>query len=177
MNFNNKLNSISRGLSIQKNVIDALVYRELKTRISQVRFGIFGVFIEPLGVMIVFLLIFSFLRGDKGSYDIALFLTSGIVLYTLFNDIAIRSLNAISANEALFYYKPVKPIDTVIARSIVEFCLYLIVYLTLTCFIFIYRETVILDDIFLLLSTYISLTITGFGFGLIIMVLEESRPL
>ena len=50
-------NSLS-GWQIQRNVISALVYRELKTRVSEVKFGILGVFIEPLGVMAVFLAIF-----------------------------------------------------------------------------------------------------------------------
>ena len=34
--------------------------------------------------------------------DPLLFLISGIVLYTLFSNIAIRSSNGVSANEALF---------------------------------------------------------------------------
>ena len=36
-----------------------------------------------------------------------------------------------SANEALFFYKPVKPIDTVIARTIVESGLYGIVFIVI----------------------------------------------
>ena len=39
-----RLNEIIEGFIIQRNVISALVYRELKTRVSQVKFGILGVF-------------------------------------------------------------------------------------------------------------------------------------
>ena len=46
------------GWTIQRNVIKALVYRELKTRVSQVKFGVLGVFLEPLGVVAVLLCIF-----------------------------------------------------------------------------------------------------------------------
>ena len=52
-------------------------------------------------------------------------------------DIALRSLKAMEANEALFFYRPVKPIDTVIARSLVEAGLYgvmLLVILFAFCF-------------------------------------------
>ena len=58
------------GWTIQRNVISALVYRELKTRVSQVKFGVLGVFIEPLGVIAVFLLIFGSFRGSSQGIDI-----------------------------------------------------------------------------------------------------------
>jgi len=158
------------GWAIQRNVISALVYRELKTRVSEVRFGVLGVFIEPLGVMAVFLAIFSILRGNKGPLDIALFLASGIVLFTLFNDIAIRSLNAMQANEALFFYRPVKPVDTVIARGLVESGLYGIVFVVITAGVFLIREQWMLADPPLLVLSFIGLAMTAFGLGLIVMV-------
>ena len=45
---------MKKGLQIQLSVVNALIYRELKTRGSNVKFGVFGVFIQPLGVMAVF---------------------------------------------------------------------------------------------------------------------------
>ena len=71
------------GWTIQRNVINALVYRELKTRVSQVKFGVFGVFIEPLGVIGVFLMIFGFIRGGSPGIDIILFLACGVILYNV----------------------------------------------------------------------------------------------
>ena len=67
--FANKLH----GFQIQMNVVDALVYRELKTRVSQVRFGVIGVFVEPIGVMAIFLGIFSIIRANRGPLDLILF--------------------------------------------------------------------------------------------------------
>jgi capsular polysaccharide transport system permease protein len=164
------------GWRVQRNVIEALVYRELKTRVSEVRFGVLGVFIEPLGVMAVFLGIFSVLRGNKGPLDIALFLASGIVLFTLFNDIAIRSLKAMSANEALFFYRPVKPVDTVISRTLVECGLYSLVYLVIIGAIFLVRERWMLNDPPLLMISFLGLATTGFGLGLLLMVAGHRYP-
>ena len=160
----------TNGWQIQRNVISALVYRELKTRVSEVRLGVLGVFIEPLGVMTVFLLIFSVLRGNNGPLDVALFLTAGIVLFTLFNDLSVRSLNAMSANEALFFYRPVKPIDTVIARCLVECGLYAIVYLVMVAGVFLIREQWFLEDFPLLVASFLGLALTSFGLGLLFMV-------
>ena len=165
-----------KGWIIQKNVIDALIYRELKTRISTVKGGILGVFIEPLGVMSVFLILFSLLRGNSRSIDILLFLGSGIVLFTLFNDIAIRSANAMIANEALFFYRPVKPIDTVIARTIVESGLYSFVFLVIILGTFLIREKWILDNFLLLIASYLGLVVFSFGVGLILMVATYVYP-
>lgn len=168
--FRNSNGSFTKGFNIQLNVTSALIYRELKTRVSEVKFGVLGVFIEPLGVMVVFLTIFSLLRGRNNTIDIVLFLGSGIVLYTLFNEVAIRSLNAMKANEALFFYRPVKPIDTVIARAIVETGLYGIVYIVIICAVFLLREELILEDFPLLVVSFLALALNATGFGLIFMV-------
>ena len=173
------MNKYFRGFRIQRNVISALIYRELKTRISEVQFGVVGVFIEPLGVMSVFLIIFTIireLRGIRGILDVELFLVSGIVLFTLFNEIAIRSLNALQANEALFFYKPVKPIDTVIARTIVESGLYAIVFIVIILSTFLIRQEIYLIDISLLFSTYLALIIFSFGIGLFLLVATFIYP-
>jgi capsular polysaccharide transport system permease protein len=156
---------------IQWRVIDALIYRELKTRISQVQFGFLGVLIQPLMVLSIFLLIFGFLQaGQGGPLDIGLFLVAGVVLFTLFNDIAIRSLSAMDANEALFFYRPVKPVDTVIARAIVESGLYALIMLLIVSGIWILKEEVIMSSFVQLVVSYLLLAITALGLGLALMV-------
>ena len=166
------------GWTIQRNVIGALVYRELKTRVSQVKFGVLGVFLEPLGVIAVFLLLFGALRGGRpvNGLDLLLFLTSGVLLYTMFMDIALRSLKAMDANEALFFYRPVKPVDTVIARTLVESGLYGIVYLVLIAVVFVVKEQWILQDFAVLVMSYVALALTAFGVGLSLMVAGHRFP-
>ena len=148
------------GLKIVKNVVEGLIYRELKTRVTKSDSGIIGIFIEPIAVIVVFLLIFYFLRGNNPNLDTRLFLLSGIILFTLFTQIALRSINAITANEALFIYKPVKPMDTVIARTIIETGLYAIVFLTLSLGIFYLAEEVILNDFPLMVISFVPVPVT-----------------
>jgi capsular polysaccharide transport system permease protein len=162
---------------IQWRVIDALVYRELKTRVSQVKFGFLGVLVQPLIVMSVFLLIFGLFRGARGGpLDIGLFLAAGIVFYTLFNDIAIRSLNAMDANEALFFYRPVKPVDTVIARAVVESGLYALILIIIVAGVWIIREQIIISSFLQLAASFILLAITALGVGLSVMVAGHIFP-
>ena len=158
------------GWTIQRNVINALVYRELKTRVSQVKFGVLGVFIEPLGVIAVFLLIFGFFRSRAAiGIDVVLFLACGVIFYTMFVNIAIRSLNSMQANEALFFYRPVKPADTVIARALVESGLYGSILLIIACFTCLLREQWLFYDFGLLVVTFVALALNAFGIGLFLM--------
>ena len=157
------------GWTIQRNVINALVYRELKTRVSQVKFGVFGVFIEPLGVIGVFLLIFGFIRGGSPGIDIILFLACGVILYTMYVNISIRSLNSMRANEELFFYRPVKPVDTVIARALVESGLYGSIFLIIAGFTCLLREQWLIHDFGMLVVTFIALVFNAFGFGVFLM--------
>lgn len=166
-----------KGWSIQFNVINSLIYRELKTRVSLVKGGVLGVFIEPLGVIAVFLLVFTLLRAITiGPLDILLFLGSGTVLFTLFSNIAIRSSNGMKANQALFFYRPVKPIDTVIARTIVETGLYGIVFIVIILATYIIRKEIILNNLALLFTAYLALVIFSFGVGLFLMVASHIYP-
>ena len=176
--FNSRYSkNILRGFRIQLNVIQALIYRELKTRISEVKFGFVGVFIEPIGVMIIFLFIFGLIRGRGSSnIPIALFLTCGIVLFTMFSDIAIRSLNARQANLELFFYKPVKPIDTVLSRAVVESCLYAIVFIVLWIGIALLRENFLLDNLILFVFSFLLLSITATGVGITLMTAGHIYP-
>ncbi len=166
-----------QGWEMQLNVINALTYRELKTRVSKVRGGVLGVFIEPLGVMSIFLIIFSIIRANNaGPIDTVIFLGTGIVLFTLFTNIAIRSSNGLTANEALFFYKPVKPIDIVLARTIVESGLYGIVFIVIILSNYLIRQRIFLDNISLLFTTYLALIIFSFGVGLFLIVATFIYP-
>ena len=104
--FFNYILRVKRGLRIQINVLRALTYREFIGRASLVKFGYIGILIEPLGVMAIFLTIFTLIRRRGGNEDLGvlLFLICGIVIFTLFQAIAIRSMNSMDANSSLFFY-------------------------------------------------------------------------
>ena len=144
-------NKISRGFRNQYRVINALIYRELRTRISQVKFGFFGVLLQPLGAFILFLLIFGFIRqrggGGLDPEFVPIFLISGIIHYTLFTEIVIRSVNSMQANEALLFYRQIKPIDAVIGRVYVESMLFAVVFIVLVVGIFLLFEIFTLDNL------------------------------
>lgn len=165
------------GWGIQRRVIGALVYRELKTRVSEVRFGVAGVFIEPVGVIIVFVGLHHLISHKTPGIDASLFFTPGAVYFSMFTEIAIRTLNAMKANESLFFYRPVKPVDTVIARALVEMGLMAIVYLVVLGGIFLLSEQVMMNDFPLLVISFLALAATAAGLGLIFLVAGHRYPI
>ena len=170
--FFNYILNVKRGLRIQINVLRALIYREFISRASLVKFGYIGILLEPLGVMAIFLSIFALIRRRGGSEELGvlLFLISGIVIYTLFNAIAIRSMNSMDANSSLFFYRQVKPIDTIFSRTIVEIVIYSVVFIILVTIAFLIRESFFISDFALLIVSFISIAITSMGVGIFLMI-------
>ena len=159
------------GLEIQRNVIGALIYRELMTRLSQSSYGIIGIFMQPLGVLITFVIIFSLLRvNQQSSIDTNLSLSIGIILFTMVKEIAMRSLRSMQQNEAVFIYRPVRPADTIIARALVESGLFGALYILVVAFIMLLKEEWMIENIPLVVSVYIALATTAFGISLSLMV-------
>jgi capsular polysaccharide transport system permease protein len=165
------------GWRIQWRVVDALVYRELRTRVSEVKGGFLGVLLQPLGLLAIWMVFLGALNLHRGgSLNIVLFLTSGIILFSIFNHVTTRSVNAMEANEALLFYRPVKPIDTVIARTLCETGLYTSCYLVILVGTWIYLDQVMMADLGLFLFSLIMAAAIGFSTGLIFMVMGHLVP-
>jgi len=102
-------------------VIMAVMLRELKTRFGKNKLGYLWALIEPIAYVAIFISIRSFTRDHiPFGQDFALFIVSGLLTVRTFKAIAGRGLAAITANKALLAYPPVKPLDLVIARAILE---------------------------------------------------------
>jgi capsular polysaccharide transport system permease protein len=115
---------------IQKAVVFSLFLREMKTRFGAQKFGYFWAIAEPAAIIVVFWVMFGFtLRRTLPGVDYPMFLMTGMLPFQLFSNIVTRSMNAIEANQGLFNYRQVKPIDTLIARTIVESLVYLIAFI------------------------------------------------
>jgi capsular polysaccharide transport system permease protein len=156
---------------IQRNVVAALIYRELMTRLSQSSYGLIGIFIEPIGTLVTFVLIFSLLRaGQQGPLDTSLSLFIGIILFTLFKEISMRALRSMQQNEAVFIYKPVRPVDAIIARALVESGLFGFLYLSFIFFNMILQQDWTIEDIPLLVVAYLCIAAIAFGIGLCLMI-------
>lgn len=165
------------GWRIQWRVVDALTYRELRTRVSEVKGGFLGVLLQPLGLLAIWMIFIGSLNLNRGgSLNIVLFLASGIILFSIFSHTASRSINAMDANEALLFYKPVKPIDTVIARTLCETGLYVSCLIIILVGTWIYLDQIIMADLGLFFISILLASLFGFSMGLIFMTAAHIVP-
>jgi capsular polysaccharide transport system permease protein len=165
------------GWQVQWRVVDALVYRELRTRVSDVKGGFLGVLVQPLGLIAIWVIFLTAISAHRGgSLNVVLFLGSGIILFTIFSQIVNRSITAMEANEALLFYKPVKPIDTVIARTISETGLYTCCLLVICVGTWIVLDQVYMSNLGLFFFTILLASSIGFSTGLIFMTISHLMP-
>lgn len=88
--------------------------------------------IEPICHLLIFSVLFSLLRGRAltgGEYPV--FVLVGMAPFLLFRNTALRLMDSLHENRSLFAYKQIKPLDTYLARVLVEACISATVYVIL----------------------------------------------
>jgi len=117
-------------------VLHALVLREFLGRFTKRRMGAFWTLLEPFLHVFVLTLFFTYLRGRQvAGMEYPVYLITGLVPFLLYRNISSRLMDSISSNRGLFAYKQIKPMDTFVARMIVELVLMSLVY-ALLLFVF-----------------------------------------
>lgn len=164
---------------IQRAVVFALLMRELKTRFGGHWTGVLWLFLDPLLKLAMITAVFTFLRGRTvyGSFDFAVFLFVAMLPFQLGVSLWKQLMNGVKANKGLFGYKQVKPFDTLVARTILEFVISVIVFL---------MGLVVLErigfrvmwpaDVLAYLLTVVAFVLMGFGLGLVSAVGVNYMP-
>jgi capsular polysaccharide transport system permease protein len=166
---------VARGWEVMRRSVKALFLRELRTRFGKFRLGYVWAILEPAAQVAILMLIFgSFMPRAMTDISFPVFLINGVVLYSLFSAMATRSLSAVEANAGLFIYRPIRPIDTVLSRGLLEFCVHLGTYAVLMFAVALLGESVSIDNLPLLLMIFILLSLFSLGLGLIFMVVGAS---
>ncbi|MBX9298330.1 ABC transporter permease [Chromobacterium vaccinii] len=167
--------TVRNGWSVMRNSVHALFLRELKTRFGEYRLGYLWALLEPVAHMVVMLAIIGYLlHRTMPDISFPVFLLCGIVPYSLFSNIALRSLNAIEANRGLFSYRPVHPVDAVLARSLLECLIQAACFSILMAGLWLLGESMRLDALPALLSIWLALALLSQGIGFSFMVLGHA---
>ncbi|MFJ2993431.1 ABC transporter permease [Pandoraea sp. NPDC087047] len=163
------------GLEVMRASVSALFLRELRTRFGKYRLLYFWAPIEPVAHVLLFMAIFGVI-SHRSMPDISFpaFLVNGVLPWFLFSGIALRSLSAVEANKGLFNYRPVKPIDTLLARALLECLIYGSVYCLILAGLAVFGEQVSIDHVPALLMVWALLAAFSAGIGLMLMVVGAS---
>lgn len=117
------------SFQIQKSVIFALILREARARFGERRMGAVWALIEPICHLLVFSLLFTLLRGRTvAGIEYPVFILICLAPFLLYRNTAMRLMDSLRENRSLFAYKQIKPLDTYLARTLVETCISATVY-------------------------------------------------
>jgi capsular polysaccharide transport system permease protein len=167
--------SITRApLSITLSVWRALVLRESLGRLFSRRGAWAWLLLEPMFHIGFMVFIFTMIRlRTVGGIDTALWLVLGFLGFFLFRRTATQGANAIGANRSLFTYRQVKPVDTVLARCVLEALLMLIVAALILGALALWGVPAWPHDALTVMQAAIGLWLLGTGFGLVVSVAKE----
>ncbi len=158
-------------------VYRALFLREALTRISSSRAAWFWLLAEPVFHVTYMLVIFTVIRvRTVGGIDTVVWLIVGMLAFFMFRRTATQVTKAISANQALFTYRQVKPVDTVLVRGGLEGFLMVLVAGILLTGAALFGHSVVPADPLAVLEAFLGLWLVGMGFGLVASVAGELVP-
>jgi capsular polysaccharide transport system permease protein len=164
MNPTNDTNALKTTLLVWK----ALFLRESVARISTGRAAWIWLLLEPVIHIGIIMFIFTVIRVRVVSgMDFAIWIMIGLLAFFMFMRTATQTRNAVSSNKALFAYRQVKPVDTVLSRAALEGLIMLIVFLTLFSMTYLIGIGIIPTDLLMTLTAFLGLWLSGLGFGLI----------
>jgi len=164
-------------INITLSVWKALFLREALSRIFSGRAAWFWLLAEPVFNVAYLIVLFTMIRMQIiGGIDTAIWLTLGMLGFFMFQRTSSQVMNAISANQALFSYRQVKPIDTLLVRGVLEGFLMILITSILLAGMAILGYSIIPADPLLVISAFFGLWCVGMGFGLITSVAKELVP-
>jgi len=155
----------------------ALFLREFSMRFSVSKSGLFWTFFEPFFQVFVMVLIKVSLFGRSAdNFDFAAFLALNFTAYNLFKNILKKSMASFKANKALFIYKQVKPLDTILARILVEM---FITGIIIICFVAIglyFNFDLNIQNLPMVALGFMALSFLAFSWGLLLAVGNTFYP-
>lgn len=104
------------------NVWEGLLIRETLSRVFSSKTGWFWLFAEPIFLITLLVAIRSAVNLSSSIYGLPteVWLAVGLTAFFMFRDGLFRAHGAIVSNKALYNYRQLKPIDTVLARTFLE---------------------------------------------------------
>ncbi len=165
------------SLSVTFAVWNALFLREAVARLSATRGAWVLIVLEPVLHACFMLLIYTVLRARSvAGADVAVWLVLGLTGYFTVQNVFQRSMGAVDANKALFAYRQVRPIDTVIVRAALETLLGLVILLAIMLILAFFGRSIIPDAPIEVAFAYIGLMLSALGVGLILSVVSDLVP-
>lgn len=140
--------------------------RETRTRYGKTRIGYIWAILEPLVQISVFWMMFYMTGRSVAGMSVPIFFLTGFMPWGLFVNLVQRNINAVEGNRALLKYPQVKPLDLVLARTILEAATNIVALLILLGAFVLAGYPLEMHDIGLVMQSFGALILLGLGLGL-----------
>ena len=165
------------SFQIQKSVIFALMLREARARFGDRRMGAVWTLIEPICHLLIFSILFALIRGRTvADVEYPVFVLVGMAPFLLYRNTALRLMDSLRENRSLFGYKQIKPLDTYVARVLVETCISAVVYAILVFGFAWYGFDMKVTNPLMWVATLILGLLFAFGLGMVLALITHALP-
>jgi capsular polysaccharide transport system permease protein len=165
-------------LLLQLRLVGAIARREMQIRAAKGTFGLLGVFIEPLALIATFLALRIFLRGaGDGTYmNVVLWLAMGFVPFFMFADIAIKAISGVQKNSELYFYKRLKPLDSLLGNALLLAQIFGSLLIVFLLGVSLWEWRFALQNLGLAVFIFVGIALLGFGVGLVTLIVGHRLP-
>lgn len=111
------------NLKKYKELMYFLVHKELKIRYRNSLFGFFWTLLEPLGLMLIYTLVFGYIINlNRGVDHYPLYILAGLIPWTFFNNSVRKGTKALSSNSSLikkvYFPREIFPLTMLISNLV-----------------------------------------------------------
>ena len=164
-------------LTITLSVWKALFLREAVQRLFSSRSAWVWLLFEPVAHIVFLMFVMTVIRlRTVGGIDTPVWILVGLLAFFMFRRPAGQGMSAVTANQALFSYRQVKPVDTVLARVCLEGFLMLVIAIILFMGSGLFGLAIMPADPLAVLEAFFGLWLIGLGFGLVTSVASTIVP-
>jgi len=165
------------SFKIAYSVWKALFLREAVTRIAASRTAAMWLLLEPVAHVGFMLFLFLAVRLTQiGGIETGVWLMVGLLAFLMFRRTATQAQNAVGSNLALFAYRQVLPVDTVLVRACLEGFLTIIIALLIFACAGLFGLNVFPTDPLAVIEAFAGMWLMGLGFGLTVSVAQQLLP-
>ncbi len=164
-------------LQIQRDVIYALLLRELSSRFGKSRGGFIWVLVEPIAHLLVPVFMFSFIRQRLvPGVEYSVFLVYGFLPFLLFKTICLQIVDGVNAGKGLLSYRQVLLMDIFIAKAIAYAVIQAIVFLIVLSGLAMFGYDVLPARPVELAGVLALTVVLAFGLGLVLAAIASLIP-
>ena len=170
--------AFSDRMMLQIRIVLALADMEFALRAEKGFFGVWGVVFEPMALMLTLLALRILVRlKTTDLLNPVIWLVCGVVLLYLFRKVGIKALTGVSKKQKLFFYRRIRPLDTLLASTLIEARIHASVLVLVFLAVSAWSWTFQIDDPALMVVDFILTVCLGLGVGMSALVVGHRIPI